>query len=306
MSRKISNWSEYNQSLINRGSINFWISEDVIKAWNSIKCPSRAGRPEKYSNLAIEAICTVRFYFHLTLRATEGFILSIFQLMAIALPVPSYTQISRWMKALNLDCSRLSNARPTDIVIDATGVKIYGDGEWHREIHGVSKRKKWKKMTLGVCPKTHEILFNITADDSLGDISLFKMAFEYLPKSVKTVIMDGAGDTHEMYDLAEEQSVKLIAPPRKGAVYRIGVDRTRRDEYIKEIRKNGNDERALKEWKKKHGYHRRSLAETAISRFKGLLGAKLRSRGLMNQHNEMLLKCLMLNKINKNGLPQRV
>lgn len=197
-----------------------------------------AGRPQKYSDLSIETICMVRFFFHLSLRTTEGFISSIFELMNLELPVPSYTQISRRMRGLDLDCSRLSNLRPTDIVVDATGVKIYGDGEWHRKIHGISKRKKWKKMTLGVCPKTHEILFNITADDSLGDISLFKTAFECLPSSVKTVIMDGAGDTHDMYDLAEEQPVKLIAPPRKRSVYRIGADRTRRDEYVKEIRKN--------------------------------------------------------------------
>jgi len=265
----------------------------------------KAGRPEKYSNSAIEAACMLRFFFHLSLRATEGFIRSIFDLMNLNLPVPSYSRLSRRMKELKLDFARLSSVQPTNIVIDATGVKLYGDGEWHREIHEVSKRKKWKKMTLGVCPKSHEIIFNITSDDSIGDISLFKDTFEYIPSTVKTVIMDGAGDTHEMYDLAEEQSVKLIAPPRKGSVYRIGADRTRRDGYVREIRQNGNDEKALKTWKKKHGYHRRSLAETAISRFKGMLGAKLKSRGLLNQHNEMLLKCLILNKFNKLGLPVR-
>ena len=117
--------------------------------------------------------------------------------------------------------------------------------------------------------------------------------------------MDGAGDTHEMYDLSEERSVKLITPPRKGAIYRIGPDRTKRDQYIKEIRRNGNDDEALRAWKKRHGYHRRSLAKTAISRFKGMLGDKLRSRGLMKKHNEMLIKSLMLNKISRLGLPQR-
>ncbi len=306
MSRKIRNWPEYNRSLIKRGSINFWISTDVIETWVSQKSRLGAGRPEKYSDQSIEAACMIRFYFHLSLRATEGFISSIFGLMNVSLPVPSYSRISRRMKQLKLDCTRLSNTRPTDIVIDATGVKLYGDGEWHRKIHGVSKRKKWKKMTLGVCPKSHEIIFNLTSDDSIGDVTLFKETFNYLPRTVKTVIMDGAGDTHTMYDLAEEQSVKLIAPPRKGSVYRIGADRTRRDQYIREIRRLGNNEDAFRTWKKKHGYHRRSLAETAISRFKGILGCKLKSHGLLNQHNEMVLKSLILNKINELGMPQRV
>jgi len=305
MSRKICNWPQYNRSLINRGSLNFWISQDVIDRWTPNSSKTRVGRPEKYSDVCIEAVCMVRFFLRLSLRATQGFISSIFELMNLSLPVPSYSRVCRRMKQLQLDCKRLSRARPTDIVIDATGVKIYGEGEWHRKIHGSSKRKKWKKMTLGVCPKSHEILFNLTADDSFGDATLFKETFECLPSSVKTVIMDGAGDTHEMYDLSEERSVKLITPPRKGAVYRIGPDRTRRDQYIKEIRRDGNDEDALRAWKKRHGYHRRSLAETAISRFKGMLGDKLRSRGLMNQHNEMLIKSLMLNKISRLGLPQR-
>jgi len=209
------------------------------------------------------------------------------------------------MRQLKIDYSKLSRRRPAAIVIDATGVKIYGDGEWHRKIHGISKRKKWRKMTLGVCPKTHDILFHITSDDKIGDISLFKSSFEYLPRSVKTVIMDGAGDTHDMYDLAQEQSVKLIAPPRKGSRYRIGPNPTRRDQHIKEIYQLGNDKEAMKIWKKKHGYHRRSLAETAISRFKGMLGSTLKSRLLLSQHNEMLLKTLILNQMNGLGLPKR-
>lgn len=80
-------------------------------------------------------------------------------------------------------------------------------------------------MTLGICPKTHKILFNITSDESFGDPTLFKMAMDHLPKSVKDVLMDGAGDTHEMYRLAEREGVKLITPPRKGSKYKIGTDR---------------------------------------------------------------------------------
>lgn len=306
MSQKISNWSQYNKSLINRGSLTFWISEEVIRSWRSAKKTSKAGRPEKYSDAAIKAVCMVRFFFRLTLRSTEGFISSLFAIMQIALPIPSYSRISRRMKCLNLDYKKLSHHKPAHIVVDCTGVKIYGNGEWHVKIHGESKRKKWRKMTLGVCPKTHEILFNITSDESFGDTTLFKMAMEHLPKSVREVLMDGAGDSHEMYKLADRKRIKLITPPRKGAKYKIGIERSRRDENVKMIYELGGNEEAVKQWKKKNGYHRRSLVETAISRIKGMLGNSLKSRSLLNQHHEMLLKSLIINKINTLGLPARI
>jgi len=305
MSQKIANWSEYNRSLINRGSLTFWVSEDVLKVWTSDKKTHKAGRPEKYSDSAIKAVCMVRFFFHLTLRATEGFIDSLFKLMNLTLSAPSYSRISRRMNRLDIDYRKLSNAKPKHLVIDCTGVKIYGDGEWHIKIHGESRRKKWKKMTLGICPETHEILFNVTSDDSIGDISLFRMGLEVIPKSVREVLMDGAGDTHETYKQGERQNIKVITPPRKGSKYRIGKDRTLRDAAVKLVHELGNNDEALKEWKKRNGYHRRSLVETAISRFKGMLGNHLKSRSLMNQHQEMMIKSLIINRINGLGLPAR-
>ena len=306
MSRKISNWSQYNKSLINRGSLTFWITEDAIRSWRSTKNTSKVGRPEKYSDSAIQAICMVRFFFHLTLRSTEGFIRSLFTIMQISLPTPSYSQISKRMKWLDLDYKNLSRHKPAHIAIDSTGVKIYGNGEWHVKIHGESKRKKWRKMTLGVCPETHEILFNITSDESFGDPTLFKMAMEHLPRSVREVLMDGAGDSREIYMLAERKRIHLITPPRKGAKYRIGIERSERDENVKMIYEFGNNEGALKKWKKIKGYHRRSLVETAISRIKGMLGNTLKSRSLPNQHQEMLIKSLIINKVNMLGLPARI
>lgn len=305
MSQKITNWSEYNRSLINRGSLTFWISEDVLKTWVSNKKTPNAGRPEKYSDATIKAVCMVRFFFHLSLRATEGFMGSLFKLMNITLSVPSYSRISRRMNRLDIDYRKLSNARPTHLVIDSTGVKIYGDGEWHVKIHGESRRKKWKKMTLGICPDSHEIIFNVTSDDSIGDITLFRMGLEVVPRSVEKVLMDGAGDTHDTYKQAERQNIKIITPPRKGSRYRVGKEKTARDDAVKLIYELGNNEEAVKEWKRRSGYHRRSLVETAISRLKGMLGNQLKSRSLMNQHQEMMIKSLIINQINRLGLPVR-
>ena len=109
MSRSIRNWKEYNRSLINRGSINFWISDDVIEKWASQRPILKGGRPEKYSDSCIEAVCMIRFFFHLSLRATEGFIQSIFGLMNLELPVPSYSRVCRRTRALRLDYKSLSS-----------------------------------------------------------------------------------------------------------------------------------------------------------------------------------------------------
>ncbi len=133
-----------------------------------------------------------------------------------------------------------------------------------------------------MCPKTHEIIFNITSDDSLADPSLFKMAMEHIPKSVKDVLMDGAGDSYEMYRLAERNNINLITPLRRTSRYRIGLDRTVRDENVEMIHKLGNKEEALRKWKKLKGYHRRSLFLPAISRIKGVLGNTLNSRSLVS------------------------
>ena len=160
-------------------------------------------------------------------------------------------------------------------------------------------------MPLGICPKTHEILFNITSDESFGDPTLFKMAMDHLPKSVKDVLMDGALDSHEINQLAEIEKVKLITPPKKGSKYKIGIDRTKRDEAVQMVYKMGKNEEAIKKWKKLNGCHRRSLVETAISGIKGMLGDALKSRALINKHHEMLLKPLIINILNAVELPIR-
>ncbi|MBM3207111.1 MAG: transposase [Chlamydiae bacterium] len=126
------------------------------------------------------------------------------------------------MKWLGLDYKKLCSHKPTHIAIDDKGVKIYRES------------KKMGKMNPGICPKTHEILFTITSDESFGDPTLFKMTMDHLPKSVKDVLMDGALDSYEMYRLTERERVNLITPPRKGSKYKIVIDRSKRDETLQD------------------------------------------------------------------------
>ena len=128
-SYKKCNWNQYNQNLINRGSINFWFSKDVAKKWKAKKDKKHFGRPFTYSDIAIEIAHTLRFIYHLPLRATQGFISSLLSLFKISIKTPSYTQICRRAKTLKLPMLK-TNKRITDVVIDASGLKLYGEGEW--------------------------------------------------------------------------------------------------------------------------------------------------------------------------------
>lgn len=142
-------WKHYNKSLINRGKINFWVSPQVLKGWKAKK-QKKNGHPFVYSDELIKTICYIRFKFHLSLRETEGFFLSLMALMANLFQVPCYTQICRRMKALSLPEELLHKKHVTDIVIDSTGLKVCGP-EWRNKKYGGEKR--WKKLHLAMEPK---------------------------------------------------------------------------------------------------------------------------------------------------------
>ena len=145
---RIRNWNEYNKSLIQRGSITIWLSEDAVKKWLAPRKVGKKGRPELFSDDAILAALMIRFVFHLSLRALQGFLTSLIVLLSAELPVPYYTQICRRAKALGQELKKLSRKNISDIVIDSTGLKVYGEGEWKVRQHGVSKRRTWRKVHL--------------------------------------------------------------------------------------------------------------------------------------------------------------
>lgn len=130
---RITNWSKYNKSLIQRGSINFWFSEDAISKWQHT---NEKGRPQEYSDDAILCSLLVRTVYHLSLRALEGFLSSLVALLGHSINIPSYSQICRRSKVLKKVLKKLSNRRPHDIVFDSTGLKVYGEGEWNVKQHG--------------------------------------------------------------------------------------------------------------------------------------------------------------------------
>ena len=141
---KVTNWKEYEQSLCNRGSLTLWISPSVIKSWKPWTTKTR-GRRQRFSDRAIETIHTLRLIFHLSLRQTEGFVTSIFQLMKLKLKVPDHTTLSRRGKTIRPKISvPQTNNQSLHLIVDSTGLGIHGEGTWSS---GKKKRRGWRKAT---------------------------------------------------------------------------------------------------------------------------------------------------------------
>ena len=303
---KIRNWSQYNKALIKRGDINVWISDDADKSWYSEEKTGKKGRPAYYSDHLILTALMIRGVFHLPLRALEGFMSSMAVMLKVAMPVPSYSQISRRSGSLGESIKRLQQGGGTDLVIDSTGLKIYGEGEWKVKKHGSSKRRTWKKLHLAVCPKTHSIVMQVLTDNATDDAEVYTTFLENAPKSVERTYADGAYDKKKCYEAVAKHGSNPIIPPRRNAVITENAPAyiKPRDKACKEIEEAGGGEEGLKAWKKSSGYHTRSLVETAMGRFKQLLGGNLRSRKLSTQQGEIAAKCHALNIMTSLGMPE--
>lgn len=142
---RVNNWPEYDRALRHRGDITLWINQAAIEAWTPPQTGTRGGQ-RLYSDLAIETARTLRLLFHLPLRQTEGFLHSVLTLMGLALQCPDHTTLSR--RNASVEISRLDKREPqgpVDLIVDSTGLKVCGQGEWHTQKHGAKKRKGWKK-----------------------------------------------------------------------------------------------------------------------------------------------------------------
>lgn len=291
-------WQTYNKSLKARGEIDFWFDPEIFEQWYFSSEESRAplGSPRRYSDLAIRMLHIVRFRFGLTLRETVGFAESLAQLLEVEIDMPCYTTLSRRLRKLQ-ETFTVDNLEegPLTVAVDASGLKVFGEGEWKVRMYGVSKRRLWRKLHVAVNPNSNQILSVVFADSSLGDGQVFADLLTEIQGPVEKVVGDGAYDSKECYGWVEERGIKGIFPPDKNAkIKKHGNSKgppLQRDEHMRRIR-----ETSRSGWKKESGYHQRSLAETTFSRFKTLLGDTLSSRNYENQAHEVFLKCWILNQ----------
>lgn len=299
-SYRVTNWKEYNQALVNRGSLALWIDKRSVDGWLANDKPKRQGRRKTYSDEAIYSIMCVKAVFRLPYRALEGMVRSLAQLADLALPVPSFQQIQRRAKTLRLS-KKVSKKQPTDIVMDASGIKIYGEGEWQQERRKQRGKKQWKKIHVAIDPDTGEIVMEDITDSDCHDSTMLPSLLEGCPKRVRNVYADGAYDTQRCYAALHDRGITPYIPPRMGAITREGEHLRTRNSAIGQIVALGGDAEAMTLWKKLTGYGRRSLVETAFSRFKRSFGERAWSRGGQSFAVEINLKWRILNRFSQLG-----
>jgi len=292
MSRKNRNWSQYNKKLVNRGRITIWIEESLAK--NPFDRQLGRGRP-RFSDTFLIAALSLRIVYSLSLRSLQGFMMDIFMLLGINLPVPHYSLYSKRIK--NLKLPKLSSRLPSHILIDTSGVKVIGEGEWKVKVHGTGKRRKWLKLHIALDENTQEIMVVKATSSSVGDSKMAKELIEGCPCSVKKVTADGGYDGYAVRKVLYDRGIEGVIPPPKNARLRKERELLWRNEFLHVHRAFGGDEAAKKLTKKLFGYHRRSIVETAFSRLKRLYGDRFRSKLLENLKVEAHLKFWVLNKM---------
>jgi IS5 family transposase len=298
---RIRNWAMYNESLKKRGSITLWIDEDVLRAWKAAPEAVRSrGGQKQYSDGAIECLLMVKGVYHLAYRQTEGFASSVSKGLGVELPIPDYSTLNRRAKTLKVKLPT-SEKGPIHAVLDSTGLKVYGEGEWKVRQHGYSKRRTWRKLHLSVDEATGEIEAELLTGADVDDAEAAAGLLKQTSAKIEQMSGDGAYDKGKVYKAAAAKGVdKITIPPRRDAVLweENSAEPHPRNENLQRIREIGR-----KEWKEESGYHRRSLAETAMFRYKTIFGDHLNAREAKRQKTEARVKCAALNRMTRLGMP---
>ena len=301
---KIKNWKEYNQALKERGSIEIWMNKQMEQEWKYAG-PSQRGAQYQYSDRCIEMAVVLRSVYHLKYRQLQGFLGSVVRQLGWSVQVPDYSVINRRVRRLDIDIlTKVHNkTEKLYIVIDSTGLKVYSEGEWKVRQHGWGKHRTWQKLHVAVDESTGLIESCIMTTNSVDDAAMVEPLLNDIEAKVGKMAGDGAYDKTKVYELLDKRRVKAIIPPRKNArIKKHGNKKGRpltRDKNIRGVRKHGR-----KKWKQKVKYHRRSLAETTMYRYKTIFGGHLSARTIEHQIVEARIKCKILNKMTQLGKPE--
>jgi hypothetical protein len=298
---RVNNWREYDQLLRDRGDITLWISHDVLTAWRAPMTGKRGAQPV-YSDIALETMLALRLLFHLPLRQTEGFLHAVLTLMGLALPCPDHTTLSRRNATVKVrrQVDRAPQG-PISLIVDSSGLKVCGQGEWLPQKHGEKQGKRWKKLHLGVDDQGQIIAATVTESHE-QDPSQVPELLSQVDHVIDRFIGDGIYDQAPVYAAVARHSpgARVIVPPRKDAVLssQVATSPTQRDGHILAIASNGRFP-----WKRTSGYYAQSHAENAFSRYKRIFGGRLRAKKDEAQEREASIACGLLNRMREWGRP---
>ena len=300
---RVSNWAAYDAGLRARGSLTVWFTAEAIEAWKAEPRTGRGGQP-RYSSLAIETALTLRAVFRLALRQTEGLVGSILKLLGLDLAVPDHSTLSR--RAETLEVSRpKADSEPVHLLVDSTGLRLCGAGEWLMEKHGTKRRRAWKMLHLATDADTGHIVASVLTDKDADDSSQVGPLLDRTDGSAASFTGDGAYDRDDVYAevAARHPDASVIVPPRANAVpsEAAEADPTQRDLHLRCIA-----ERGRMGWQKASGYNWRALVEADVARWKCVIGDGLRSQTDGRQATEVAIATNVLNRMLDLGRPEYV
>jgi hypothetical protein len=298
---KTRNWAEYNLSLKPRGSLSIWFDPEMD--WEATSS-GRRGHQQTYSAAAIQACLTLKVLFGLPLRQTTGFVESLLKLVGLDWSVPDFSTLCRRQKTLSVAIPYKGSAGPLHLLVDSTGIKAEGEGEWNARKHGDSKRRLWRKIHIGIDEETLEIRAIEVTSSSIGDAPMLPDLLNQIAPDqlLGSVTADGAYDTRKCHDAIAARNAHAVIPPRKNAkMWKPDTPGARaRNEAVRSSKYLG---RAL--WRNLTGYHRRSRVETKMHCVK-LLGQRLSARDFDRQVAEIQIRAAILNGFTALGIPRTV
>ena len=301
-------WKTYDQGLQNRGSLTIWFAEDAINAWNAPR-PKRMkrSRPCLYSDLAIETSHTLRLVYNQPLRQTEGFIKSIVTMLQLDLIVPDHTTLSRRARKIVIAKKPNGFKEKLVIIVDSTGLKVFGEKEWMNTKHGTKQRKVWRKLNIAI-DDDGEILSSTLTTHEVSDVSQVPDLLEEIDVPIDEFMGDAGGYDHaKTYETlrsherktGQEHSTCVVIPPNIGFRPEQENDAIQRKHNIRHLEAVG-----WQKWQKDTGYGRRSGVENAIYRYKTIIGRTLRSKNIANQNTEVKIGVNILNQMKSLGMPK--
>lgn len=295
---RVTNWADYNRALVARGGVTLWLHEEVLRGWRAV-----GGKGMRYSDAAILCALSIRAVYKLPLRQTQGFLSSLKTMLRLTIPVPHYSTLSRRAADLAVpELKRGAQKGPLHLAIDSTGLKLFGEGEWKMRQHGKGKRRVWRKLHLAVDTETGEILAHTLTGSDHHDGPELPGLLAKIKEPVAVVSADKAYDSFASHRAILATLATPVIPPRTGAA--ITPPPTEKDppktrgDAVRRIAEIG-----AKAWKVETGYHRRSLAETAMARYKSIIGPNLRSRNRDTQITEAAIAVRCINTFTALGMP---
>lgn len=295
---RVGNWSEYDKALVRRGDLTIWFSPEALESWIPPKTGKR-GRQKQFSEVAIETSLILGVIFSLALRQTEGFVASLLRMMTPELKAPDHKTLSRRRQALKLKLKVPKKSEPLHLMVDSTGLSIFGQGQWAAAKHGQRGKRGWRKLHIAVNEQGFIMAQKVT-DSNVEDSNVVPDLLDQIEQQIISFTADGAYDGLPLYEPLVDAGVEVIVPPPKNAVLsnKTSAGALARNQAVSQIIEIGR-----RKWRQETGWHQQARAENTMFRFKKIFGGDIRSRSRVSQEVEVRMKCNSLNTMTNLGMP---